>query len=118
MASEPNDQLEPDSAPPLHYARPGALTSDDRDFPVGAGFAIGFALYIAVAGAWWMVVRSGGGLGAALWGLAGVPAAAVILAAILQLSFGWRGVTRGVSTAFGLSILIGCFGIASVCGHL
>jgi hypothetical protein len=108
----------PGLAPPLHYARPGTLKSGDRDFPVVAGFAIGFGLYLAVAGAWWMAVRAGGGLGTALWGLAGVPAAAVVLGLILQLSFGWRGVTRGVSTAFGLTILIGCFGIASICGHL
>jgi hypothetical protein len=107
------------SAParPLHYARPGGARRKTGELPVAAGFFMGIALYVTVGAVWWGLVNSGGGLGVALWGLAGVPATALLVAVFLEATLGWRGIRAGAAAALGLSFLIGCFGIAAMCGR-
>jgi hypothetical protein len=106
------------SAParPLHYARPGRARRNTGELPVAAGFFMGIALYVTVAAVWWGLVNSGGGLAVALWGLAGVPATAILIAVVLQATLGWRGIAAGAAAAFGLTFLIGILGIAAICG--
>ena len=106
----------PPDARPLDYVRPGYAGDRDEGLPVGVGFVIGVVLYVAVAGAWWVVASQAGHLSLALLGLAGVPVAAAVLGGILQASLGWRGVVAGVGAAVGLSLLLGCFGIMAICG--
>jgi hypothetical protein len=89
---------------------------EERGLPVAAGFFMGVALYVTVAAAWWGISRAGGGLPVALWGLAGVPATALLTAVLLEATLGWRGIRAGVSVAFGLTFLIGIFGIVAICG--
>jgi hypothetical protein len=91
---------------------------DVRALPVAAGLFLGIALYATVAAAWWGVVRAGGGLSVALWGLAGVPATAMLSALVLEATLRWRGIRAGAAAALGLSFLIGCFGIAAMCGKI
>jgi hypothetical protein len=83
---------------------------------VAAGFFMGIALYVTVGAVWWGLVNSGGGLAVALWGLAGVPATAILIAVVLQATLGWRGIAAGAAAAFGLTFLIGILGIAAICG--
>ena len=107
----------PPQAGALNYARPGGVRREVRGLPVAAGFFMGIALYVTTAAAWWGVVRAGGGLSVGLWGLAGVPATALLVAVVLEAKLGWRGLRAGVSTAFGLTFLIGVFGIVAICGN-
>ena len=53
----------------------------------------------------------------ALWRLAGVPATAMLSAVVHKATLRWRGIRAGAAAAaLGLSFLIGCFGIAAMCG--
>jgi hypothetical protein len=103
-------------AQPLHYARPGGARRDESSLPIAAGFGIGIALYLAAAACWWTIIQMGGGLGAVVWGLLGVPLGATLVATILQATLGWRGLLQGVWTAIGVTFLIGFFGILAICG--
>jgi len=103
----------------LNYSRPIVGERYRAPLPFVAGFAIGFAVYLACCAGAWTILRfaraDGGGV---LCTLVGVPLGALLIGGILQSTLEWRGVIAGASAAFGLSILLSCVGLAILCGGL
>jgi hypothetical protein len=98
--------------------RPSTRAADRRPLPIGAGIAIGFCVFPAMAAVWWAVVRASGDRALIGLGLLLVPVVSLVIALVLQSTFGWRGVLAGVLIAFGLMVLIPGIALYVICGSM
>jgi hypothetical protein len=105
-------------ARPLDYVGPRRPAPDRRPLPVGAGIAIGFCVLPATAAVWWAIVRASRDPALTWLGLLLVPVVSLVIALVLQSTFGWRGVLAGVLIAFGLFILIPGIALYVICGSM
>jgi hypothetical protein len=103
-------------ARPLDYVRPATNAADKRPLPVAAGMGVGFCVFLGTAAAWWPIGRMSES--AFFLGLAAVPMLAMLFAAVLRATFGWRGVMAGVLTAIGLAVLIPGVALLVICGGM
>src|SRR4051812_5963516 len=106
----------PASGRPLDYVRPTTNTADRRPFPVAAGMGVGFCVFQGTVAMWWPIAR--GSASTVILGLAVVPLIAMVVAGVLQATFGWRGVMAGVLMAVGLAVLIPGIALAVICGGM
>jgi hypothetical protein len=102
---------------PLNYVRPGLAWRDDERRPFIAGFGIGIGLTLftlMVMG--WMLTR----MGLRSWWapMVVVPCAALVVAAVLEGLYGFRGIIAGVGFTLGMLVLLGCVGVWILCGGM
>lgn len=101
---------------PLDYVRPTTPNPDRRPLPLAAGLGVGICVFLGTVAVWWPIGRASGS--AAIWGLAVVPLIAMVVAAVLQATLGWRGVMAGVLIAIGLAVLIPGVALLVICGTM
>ena len=101
---------------PLDYVRPATNAAEKRPLPVAAGLGVGFCVFLGTVAMWWPIGRaSESGF---FLGLGVVPLIALVVGAVLQGAFGWRGVVAGVLTAIGLAVLIPGVALLVICGGM
>jgi site-specific recombinase len=105
-------------SPQLDYMRVGQTERFDSPLPPAVGFMIGIVLFIAVVGGCAMIVGLvGARLDTRIIVVLCSPILALVVAGAVQVAFGWRLVAAGAMTALGVIALVGCFGIAVICGR-